>query len=235
MTSIRSEWFQKRGSEVPVYCFQRTGVRTLRTAWQTLVEELNLDAVVLTDGGTDSLMRGDESGLGTPSEDIANLVAVHGLNIPVKILSCLGFGVDAFDGVCHAHFLEAVGALQKKSAFLGAFSLLPEMEEVQLYKQAVDFVNRALPGSPSVVNNSIVSAVEGEFGNVHRTWRTSGSRLFISALMSMYWTFDLDAVARRVLYLPEILKTRSYQDLENVIHDFRKQHPPTRASLPIPY
>jgi hypothetical protein len=228
-------WFRERDQDVAVYCLQRTGVVTLREAWKVLADELDLDGIVLADGGTDSLMRGDESGLGTPQEDLANIAAVHSLDIPMKVLSCLGFGVDTFDGVCHAHFLESVAALQKDSAFLGAFSLLPEMEEAQLYQQAIDYVTQALPGSPSVVNNSIVSALEGEFGDVHRTWRTSGSRLFISALMSMYWSFDLDAVARRCLYLKPLLQTRSYQDVERVIREFRESYPPTRPSTPLPY
>ena len=34
---------------------------------------LGVDTLVLVDGGTDSLMRGDEEGLGTPHEDIASL------------------------------------------------------------------------------------------------------------------------------------------------------------------
>lgn len=232
---ILCRWFREQGEEHSIYCFQRTGVQTLKTAWGRLLEELDLDCVVLADGGTDSLMRGDESGLGTPEEDLANIAAVHGLEISQKVLCCLGFGVDTFDGVCHAQFLEAVAALQKKGGFLGAFSLLPDMEEAQLYLRAVDYVNRALPGSPSVVNNSIASALEGEFGDVHRSWRTSGNKLFISPLMSMYWAFDLDAVARRCLYLPELLESRSFTDVENAIQNFRRTNPSTRPSYSIPY
>jgi hypothetical protein len=109
------------------------------------------------------------------------------------------------------------------------------MEEAQLYLQAVDYLNRTVPGSPSVVNNSIASALEGEFGDVHRSWRTSGNKLFISPLMAMYWAFDLDAVARRCLYLPELLESRSYADVERVVRDFRENYPSTRPPYSIPY
>ncbi|MBX3172476.1 MAG: DUF1152 domain-containing protein [Candidatus Eremiobacteraeota bacterium] len=178
---VLSQWLRKRGDESPVYCFQRTGVVTLVEAWQAVHKELRLDTIVLADGGTGSLMRGDEEGLGTPQEDLANIAAVHALPVPVKILSCLGFGVDRFDEVYHAHFLESVAALQRKGAFLGAFSLLPEMEEARLFVEAVDYCVQAMPGAPSVVANSIASAIEGQFGNVHRTWRTEGNKL-LSAL-----------------------------------------------------
>ena len=74
---VLSQWLRSKGQEVPVYCFQRTGVVTLTEAWQAVQQELKLDAIVLADGGTDSLMRGDEEGLGTPQEDLDNLAAVQ--------------------------------------------------------------------------------------------------------------------------------------------------------------
>jgi hypothetical protein len=61
-------------------------VQPLREAYQYLADHLSLDAIVLVDGGTDILMRGDESGLGTPEEDMASLAAVHGLDVPEKIV-----------------------------------------------------------------------------------------------------------------------------------------------------
>jgi hypothetical protein len=51
------------------------GVRPLRAAYAKLAEHLDLDAVVLVDGGTDILMRGDEAGLGTPADDMTSLAA----------------------------------------------------------------------------------------------------------------------------------------------------------------
>jgi hypothetical protein len=68
-------WFRQRHQlELPVYCFPQTGVVPLLAAYQRLYEILALDAVVLVDGGTDSLMRGDEAGLGTPAEDVTSML-----------------------------------------------------------------------------------------------------------------------------------------------------------------
>ena len=115
-----TQWFARRGEDVPVYCFDNVGVRPLTAGYRELVERLEVDAVILADGGTDSLMRGDEAGLGTPEEDIASIAAAQSLPVATKILACLGFGVDAFHGVCHAQFLEAVAAITKGGGFLGA-------------------------------------------------------------------------------------------------------------------
>ena len=62
---------------------------------------------------------------------------------------CLGFGVDAYHGVCHWHFLENVAMLAKQGVFLGVASLLAEMEEVAAYRQAVEFVCERTPARPT--------------------------------------------------------------------------------------
>ncbi len=59
-------WFRQKGQETPIYCFERTGFKPLLVSYQALVEALLLDTVILIDGGTDSLMCGNEIGLGTP-------------------------------------------------------------------------------------------------------------------------------------------------------------------------
>jgi hypothetical protein len=71
------------------------GVQPLRAAYRYLIERLSIDVVVLVDGGTDILLSGDESALGTPVEDITSLAAAAGLVVAVKLVTCLGFGVDA--------------------------------------------------------------------------------------------------------------------------------------------
>src|SRR5262245_52941185 len=87
-----SRWFRDLGQEVPIYCFDRTGYRPLHRAYRALALELKPDAIVLVDGGTDSLMCGDEAGLGTPEEDIASIAAVDELHGLERYLVCVGFG-----------------------------------------------------------------------------------------------------------------------------------------------
>jgi hypothetical protein len=89
-----SAWFRGRGQAVPVYCFERLGPKAVAEAYRALVAKLNVDTIILVDGGTDSLMRGDEEGLGTPQEDVTSIAAVHSLPIARKMLVCLGFGIS---------------------------------------------------------------------------------------------------------------------------------------------
>ncbi|HEX8463365.1 MAG TPA: DUF1152 domain-containing protein [Abditibacterium sp.] len=210
-----------RGEEIPVYTFERMSVPALTEAYRTLCDHLRPDVIVLVDGGTDSLMRGDEFGLGTPIEDVASIVAVSEQNVAQKMLISVGFGVDAYHGVCHAQWLEAVADLTQKGAYLGCFSLTRGSAEIEFYRAACEFVFRKMPRHTSIVSSSILAAVEGHFGDYHSTARTSNSELFINPLMSLVWCFELDAIAARLLYPPALKEARTIPEMVTVLHDFR--------------
>jgi hypothetical protein len=229
-----ARWLRKQGEPDSIYCFERVGARPITAAYAHLADRLGLDAVALVDGGTDSLMRGDEPGLGTPEEDMVSLAAVQALTLPTKLLVCLGFGIDTFHGVCHAYFLEAVAELARQNAFLGSWSLHPQMREVELYRSACDFAFRAMFNHPSIVNASILSAIDGHFGDHHATHRTQGSELFINPLMTLYWAFQADAVAARCLYLDRLRNTETRQEVFDAIYAFREEQETARPWKQLP-
>ena len=231
-----SQWFRDRGDEVPVYCVHRTGPKPVSEAYRALVEELRFDTVVLVDGGTDSLMRGDELGLGTPVEDMSSIAAAHLLDparVPRKFLACLGFGIDAFHGVSHAHVLEAVADLTRAGGYLGAFSLLEHMPDAAVPRG--DGVRAGPHAGPAEHRADVLSAIEGRFGNHHRTDRTEGSELFINPLMGLYWCFALEHVARRVLYLERAAEIEGFVEFQSYIGGFQRSLPsPLRAWKDLP-
>jgi len=215
-----AQFLSRRGQDVTVYAFEKLGVAPVREGYEYLVELLGLDAIVLVDGGTDILLRGDEAGLGTPAEDMASLAAVAAIHVATRIVACVGFGIDAYHGVCHANWLENVAGLTAEGAFLGATALLERMPEVRMYLDAVNAADLETSRQPSIVNGSIVSAIEGRFGDYHRHPRTQSSNLFINPLMSLLWTFDLAAVARRNLYLDLLADTQTSWDILLAIERF---------------
>jgi hypothetical protein len=231
---ILARWLERHGEPSTVYAFPRVGVKPLRDAYRFLVEKLDIDAVVLVDGGTDILMRGDEYGLGTPEEDMASLAAVHGLDGPAeKLVVSVGFGVDAYHGVNHSLVLENLAALEREGAYLGALSIPRDSREGALYLDAVAYAQASVPEHPSIVNGSIAAAVRGEFGDVRFTARTTGSELFINPLMAMYFAVDLDALARRSLYLDRLEGTTLMRQISSIIEVFRGEV--TKARMPRQY
>jgi hypothetical protein len=227
-----ARWLAEQGLPATVYAFPLTGVQPLRAAYRALVDRLGgVDAVVLVDGGTDILMRGDEHGLGTPEEDMASLAAVHGLEeIPQRLVACLGFGVDAHHGVSHSLVLENLAALDREGHYLGAFSLPRDSREGTLYLDAVAHAQRCTPAYPSIVNGSIAAAVRGHFGDVRFTERTKDSELFINPLMSLYFCVDAVGLARRNLCLDRLENTALMRQISSAIEEFRqelgRQRPP---------
>lgn len=231
-----ARWLAERGIDSPVHAFAPAGAVPLREAYRALVARLGLDAVVLVDGGTDILLRGDEAGLGTPEEDMTSLAAVAGLDdVPHRFVACLGFGIDAFHGVCHAHVLENIAALTRAGAYLGAFSLTADSPEGRAYVDAVAFAAAHTPTRPSIVQGQVAAAVSGEFGNVQFTHRTAASELFVNPLMGLYFTFELVGLAASVQYLDDLRETRTTRQVALVIERYRYELDRTRPRRVFPH
>lgn len=232
-----AQWLDRQGLPATVYAFPRSGVQPLRAAYRRLLDHLGpVDAIVLVDGGTDILLRGDEHGLGTPEEDMASLAAVAGLDgIPERLVACLGFGVDSYHGVNHSLVLENLAALDREGGYLGAFSLPHESREGALYLDAVAHAQECTPEYPSIVNGSIAAAVRGDFGDVRFTERTRNSELFINPLMALYFCVDALALARRNLYLDRLESTALMRQISSVIAEFRDELPRQRPPRAYPH
>jgi hypothetical protein len=231
-----ARWLRLQGMPDTVWAFGSVGVRPLRAAYRALCRHLGIDAIVLVDGGTDILMCGDEAGLGTPEEDMASLAAVAGMpEIPVRLVSCLGFGIDAYHGVNHSLVLENLAALDRAGGYLGAFSLPRDSREGLLYLDAVEHARAACPEHPSIVHGSVAAALRGEFGDVRFTERTKGAQLFVNPLMTLYFSVTVEALAARNRYLDRIERTHLMRQISTAIEEFRDTLPQQRPPRMFPH
>jgi hypothetical protein len=207
-----AQWFQTtRQEDIPIWAFHKTGVQPLRANYQRLIEHLQVDTILLIDGGIDSLARGSEAEPGTFVEDTVSMAALVDLPAPpTQILACIGFGAER--EITHTHILENMADLAQRGAFLGVCALTKAMTEYRAYEDAVMMVHQQPFQDPSVINASIISAVQGEYGNYHLTEKTHGSRLWISPLMPLYWFYDFPEVAAQHAVLPAIKDSISFQD-----------------------
>ncbi|HLY55837.1 MAG TPA: DUF1152 domain-containing protein [Stellaceae bacterium] len=216
------EWLSARDAAAPIYAFGKTGVRPLAEAYRTVLERHAIDQVVLVDGGTDSLIFGDEPGLGTVVEDAVSLVAATKASEQSVLLAAIGFGIDHFHGISHHSFLENAARLSREGGFLGTLGLTPGTAEASAFLDLVDYANQRQPQHRSIVCNSIASALRGEFGNAHTTGRTSGSELFINPLMTQYWAFDGRAVVRHMAFADALAGTDSLSQAALAIETSRE-------------
>jgi hypothetical protein len=231
-----SRWFKRHlNDDLTIWCFEKVGVRLLKRNYEMLVNYLSTDAIVLIDGGVDSLMRGDEYETGSVVEDGASLAAVNELTqIPVRMTACLGFGAEL--EVSHAHIFENIANLTQENAFLGSCSLTPQMEVYQKYEQALLFAQEQQRQDASVINSSVVSATRGHYGDYHLTSKTrdSGRALWISPLMPLYWFFDLATVARHNLFMDAIKETETFEDVRHRTNETLKSlHKRPKFQIPL--
>lgn len=236
-----ARWLQHQDLPSTVYALARTGVVPLTAAYDLLAHHLQLDAIVLVDGGTDILMFGDESGLGTPEEDMASLAAVTSL-APVRgstrldlIVACIGFGIDAHHGVDHTQVLQNIATLERAGGYLGAASVNRGTPEGDAYLDAVAYAHSRTPARPSIVNGSIAAAIRGEYGNAQFTTRTQDTELFINPLMALYFLFDLPTLAAQSLYLETLADTHTIDDITRRIEIFRDTLGRTRDRRTFPH
>ena len=108
------------------------------------------------------------------------------------------------------------------------------MEEAEKYIQAVQFANERMIGRESIVSNSIVSALEGEYGDHHRTKRTKGSELWINPLMTIYWCFNLRQVVRKIKYYENIKNVNTLGEFNGQLSKYRNELVALRQKRQIP-
>lgn len=230
-----TKWlWQKFKESIPVYTFVReTGVSQMAKAYTKICSEHNVDAIVLVDGGTDSLMFGTEEKMGTPVEDQTSIMAVHLVkSVALKILAAVGFGVDHFHGVSHGLFLENVATLEREGGYLGCFSIPRQSVEGELYLEGYRDISSQMQSS--IVCASITDGMLGHFGNHHSTSRTGSSKLFINPLMPVYWTFLLETLVSQIPYSEDLCKTKNAGEVMHVIFAYQDSLGKLRKRIPLP-
>jgi len=155
------------------------------------------------DGGSDSLMAGDEEGLGDPIEDAVSVATVASLQeLRAKLLVVVGLGTDRFNQVSDAASLRAVAELTQAGGFLGSVSLEPLASGSVFYRDCLKHIYQR-QGFQSVLAGTIDSAIQGWFGRdalppvLER--RVRPGEMFLWPLMAVLWGFDVEAVAKRSL------------------------------------
>jgi hypothetical protein len=223
-----ARWLATQGADAGdavVWTMPAAGLVPFRGAYQWLHAQLGFDAVVLVDGGNDSLMTGGEHGLGTVAEDGVSMVAAAGLDVERKLLVCAGLGTDARHGVGLADTFESIAELTRLGAWRGACALTAGDPGVDAMVEAVAAANAA-QSSTSTVANAIVAAAQGRFGRVETGTRGNGdSTVWVNPLLAMYWAFHLDSVVARLDYAPVLEGTETIGEAIKAILGYRRQHP----------
>jgi len=211
-----ARWCDEQLPGVTVWAFEKTGARPLHAAYQRLIEAERIDAVVLLDGGIDAILRGNESSLGTPAEDLASLAAVSRLDVATRMIACVGLGAEMRDGICHDQAFDRIAELTRLGAFLGTAALVPGTRASTAYLAALEFVfAHQQTQRTSHIHTVVRDALRGESG-------ARGEHIWISPLLSLFWFFQLEPVAASHLFLDHLWDTNDSWEVSARVEGIRK-------------
>ena len=107
----------------------------LKAGYEKVVKEHDIDTIVSGRWRRGFADAGDEEGCGTIFQDTISVGMVDSLDVPTKILACVGFGTETEEGVCHYRALGTSRRSTKDGGFLGACALTAKMEAFQYYEE----------------------------------------------------------------------------------------------------
>jgi hypothetical protein len=218
-------------------CYARDfAITTLSQVYRHIVDTHDIDTLLMIDGGSDSLMRGDEAGLGDPIEDAVSVGAGASLRtLRHKFLLSVGFGADRFNGVSDGASLRAVAELTKAGGFRGSASVEPDDPGFAFYRSTLETIY-AHQTFRSVLSSLILAAGEGEYGMIvpkhsgesvlflssvvlicYSGGRVREGSAYVWPLMNMLWAFDVDAVAARSWTVGWIREAKSHDESQMML------------------
>jgi len=213
-----ASWFKEvKEQDVPVWTLKRDqSVKEYSKSLSMLVGHLEIDAILLVDAGVDSIMTGDEEGSGKMMEDTLTLAAIKNVDIPIKILSCIGFGAEVEENLSHYLALENMAKITKQGGFYGSCSVVDFMDCFNQYKKACEHVWNQLGHSNSHVQQRVINSAEGEFGDSHMFPMEKNVDIFISPLTSVYWFYNAEAAIFNNIIIPQIEEKETFYDAVQV-------------------
>lgn len=225
-----SNWFRtKRDTALPVYTIQLIddlntsgplGVQSYFEAIDTIVRTSRCDSIILVDAGVDSLVIGDEEGLGTYAEDFLTLLASTKSDLPV-FLQCVGLGTEA--GIAIDDFLVNLSIHRNNDAYLGCSDWVKDHAGISLY---LDAVANCIPENSSI-QSLLTAAITGKFGAICpeplKKRGLNDGDVLIHPMMTLAFWFDTRRVMSGRLFIEECSAAVSLRDLDLRFDEARRR------------
>jgi hypothetical protein len=145
---------------IPALSFRLT-IQEIYDAYLKILELFpEVDTLYLIDGGCDILLRGNETNLATPVEDMMSLYAVHKLSIPNKFIGAIGLNTETRDGVLESEIIERLKYLEENGILIEKRTWDIKDPDVARY---VEIVSNSHPEN-TTVQSLICASLEGNQG-----------------------------------------------------------------------
>lgn len=203
------EAFENKKHEIYAYYARDFTVGKLTSLYTRICEHHEIDAVLAFDGGSDSLMAGDEAAMGDVVEDLTTVTAISDLDVKLKMMFVIGMGADRYNDVSDASALRAVAELSASGGFLGSISIEKDSEAHRFYSEAVMSIF-SRQTFHSTIASFVLSTITGYYGNQKSEYlpfpEGEERHYYLWPLMSVLWAFNIESVAERSL-IPEAIRS----------------------------
>lgn len=196
-----------------VYAIRLIPAPLLITELRKFIDFHHIEHIYLFDGGTDSILYGDELLWGSPLEDSQTILACYKLGLPCRLFVS-AFNIDDCDSQAYLRHW-------KSSKNSNKITLGPHLSGWDRYVHIVQTLEY-----PSIIQESIIAAAQGHRG-VYKNNRIYPSRVsdpedlpLIVEDTDKLWEWDLNDLVENSLFyqkLLEHLQTNKHSDDINVV------------------
>ena len=214
----------KRGISQSIYCVSRSAsMEDLCNIYDYIIKKHSIEAILVADGGYDSLLSGTEEELGTPVEDMMTLSSIHTMIQRYKLpayVSSLGLHLE--HEIRETDMFESITRLSAHGGLLDCIFLQKDQPHVREY---MNIVMECQPEN-TIINSQIVAALEGHYGNYYHPairHRVGSIPTNINYLTHTMHIFNLEHIVAQNKYIHLIKNGKSDKEVDEIIKDYRSK------------
>jgi len=193
--------------DVTVWMFNRTYVQELKRAFQRLIAHLNIEAIILVDGGVDSIMQGDEGKSILTNKFIDTTLLLSTLQ-EIKLVNNT-FAVSCLDLSNNSQIVnKRISEISLYGGFYGGCIIANYMTSFDLMKSANEHL---------IANNNILKDVKLIVNKVDNTLEDDNENSF--GIIS-YLFYNPEALVYKNILADKIKISQTYFDIVQIISPY---------------
>lgn len=215
------EYYLSKNLNTDVYIITNevNTINDILKGYMYLLNKFSPTSIYLFDGGCDSFLSGDESGLGTPLEDMMHMKAIESLPFTHKYLCAIGANVDTGHGVYEHELLQRIINLENNKIILK--KEIWDIDNVYV-KEYYQIVQKSNPKN-SIVHSLICASLDGKEGfhiPANLSERISESIVYLSNLTKTFLIFDFNRLIETIKYFNMLCVNMTQTELDYVIEEY---------------
>lgn len=213
------EYHFSREMKVKVYFIivDLVNINKIRNCYKYLIEKYSINTAYLIDGGCDAFLKGDETELATPVEDMMSIKALYQFNNINKFVCGIGLSVDC-NTVLRNELDDRLTYLRKNGILISEFQITDKR-----FEKYIDVVYKSQP-EKTIVHSLICAKLEGHSGKYtppNLKKRIGQNNVELDDLITLFVTCDYNKLYEDNLYVKNIDDNMDTDEIDLFITKFQ--------------